>query len=183
MKITLENYTESIEGFCSELSLPEHNAHMAMGIVEEFHELELACGNNDRANQLEELGDIAWYIAMYCKKNSMRFVLLLQRISDIYNTLDVDRCSEFTIHTLSKKELAYKLEPTFDQRESAVWEVLIRFLFALKMTNFNLDLVLQTNFEKLTARYNGKKFDFDRALNRDFNTESEVLERNLNQSI
>jgi hypothetical protein len=132
VEITLQNYEEQVERFCSPLPLPLHNSHMTLGIVEEITtELVKAFSPEkgmDLKNAVEELGDIAWFASQYCRKNGIIFADLLKKSYDMFVANEIifdelEGTNELLLVSVTKKEIAYGKIPTKEQREEAILNI------------------------------------------------------------
>lgn len=132
VEITLQNYEEQVERFCSPLPLPLHNSHMTLGLVEEITtELVKAFSPEkgmDLKNAVEELGDIAWFASQYCRKNGIIFADLLKKSYDMFVADEIifdelEGTDELLIVSVTKKEIAYGNIPTKEQREEAILNI------------------------------------------------------------
>ena len=188
MKITLDNYQETMKSFCSTLPTAQHNAHMAMGVTCELGELSVnfaEANPYDRINVIEESGDASWFLSQYCEENNMNFKIL---VNHTFSMTPEDATKFFealkpafpgsTILDLSKDEMAYGKDVTMKQREDAVIEA-IWFLRETVHSDatLNYEDILQKNYDKLSSRYPNKVFSSDSALNRDLEVERSVLEQ------
>lgn len=149
-------------------------AHMAMGVVSEFGELEDSY--KDRVNFMEELGDMTWYLAGICtlllKKsfsNLSRGVEPMKDDGDEYRSI-------YILADLAKAHLAYGKKMDLNQIEEHVKNILsfIKLMCELKQ-EVDFREVLEKNIAKLKVRY-PDKFDADKALDRDLEAERKALE-------
>ena len=116
----LKQYSKESERTCPDLGSDiANNNHMLMGMVTEVGELVDAYKKHyaygkalDKVNVAEEIGDLLWYVANFCRMN-----------------------------------------------------------------NIDLEEQLDININKLKARY-PRKFDSDKAINRDLSVERKILEGN-----
>lgn len=177
MKITLENYQEAVSKFCSKLPLPQHNSHMTLGIIEEFHEVDAAINADDRPNAVEEFGDLSWYMSQYCRENGLSFAKLTQELLSSWSEMG-KQSTPLDLVNITKKELAYGKTPSQEDRIDAIAKCIHCWLLGMEMVTFRLTIaeILQINYNKLDARYHGRPFSAKAALNRDLAKERKILE-------
>lgn len=163
-------------------------AHAVLGVVTEMHELSEA---TDPLNEIEELGDLAFYVeAMLIVLNDMAPLSRFLRYSDIEaaqkRLATRDAMSTATVEwlDLAKRWVGYGKAPTMSVYELAIEMVALReTVFMSFVGTHGPDMYNQaviTNVKKLMKRYNGIKFDAERAVNRDVVAEREVMEKSLN---
>ena len=75
-----------------------------------------------------------------------------------------------------KKELAYGKEPDMVNVLEESGDMLFYVAGLLNVLKLDTKSVLERNVAKLSARYPGKKFSFEKALNRDLDKERKILE-------
>lgn len=186
--ITLGNYTESIAPYAAELGHLNNDVHFTLGIIEETFETFDAFQNNDFQNVYEELGDIMWYVAMFCKNNNMS---LKEHVE--YVEINLEEYNE----PLAFKKLLYHIKRTFAynaefaqiDRDIAIDNVIAMPLSLIAAINsmetaeqeITLLQILQTNYDKLEARY-GVKFSEESAINRDTDNEAEVMKVSMSEN-
>ena len=180
MKIEVSTYAEHVKLFCKQMPLASHNTHMTLGIIEEIEELMLAVHNNDKVNIVEELGDLFWYLSQYCLANGISFneqvIASLTRLSNNELAAGASSAPFFQLLVITKKEFAY--DKVYSSEERIVALAYVFDFCSYWFTSLELDIenILQTNYDKLSTRYISKAFSNDAAINRDTDTEREVLE-------
>lgn len=78
--MNFNEYQEKSKRTCATLKKDENDLHMVLGMLTEVGELAdvykkyLAYGKEiDRFNVIEELGDLMWYVANFCRMNNIDF--------------------------------------------------------------------------------------------------------------
>lgn len=160
--------------------------HAVLGLVTESHEYLMA---TDKVNAIEEAGDLAFYVtALYQVLNDFSPIneeeldfledeLLAKLKGEELNLNDMH--NEWL--DLAKRWIGYGKPPTMTTT--------VLMAEATAMLNITLPLgmvqmddakeVMITNVRKLMKRYNGIKFDADRAVNRDLFAERVELEKSV----
>lgn len=153
-------------------------AHMALGLTSELGELFSAGENQDRANIIEEHGDLNWFLAGICKIFNFGFTEIINEGLNIKQDEEIPTealTSVFEIADMSKALLAYG-KPVDRAKLRCQLVRLATFLKAIPVEeNFDYLHSLQKNIEKLQARF-PDKFDADKAINRDTDNERKILE-------
>lgn len=153
--------------------------HAVIGILTEVEELlDNHIGDTqDFTNMLEEAGDITWYLAILGReyqldypqitiktKNDNPMKLVLKIIKNTCKLLD-----------MMKKKIYYN--KPIDENNFKTLTTLIMLDLSDYMNTYDIDIEksFDINIEKLKARY-GDKFSSERAINRDLETERNILE-------
>lgn len=188
-KTAIEVLTEvGYEGFVKALynrsgDLSKDFAHAVLGIVTECHEYLTA---TDQVNAIEEAGDLCFYLTA------------LKQVLDDVGTFDesefdklVDAaCTRMDAEgfkvmdefvewlDLAKRWVGYGKAPTMSPTQlMAEAAALVSFVIDKgAASNVDMPVIMVTNVDKLLKRYNGMKFDAERAVNRDLPAERAVLE-------
>lgn len=176
MEINYGNYEELASKTCKDLGTESANIlHMKMGIITEAAEVvdilkkKHAYGKEiDLPHMKEELGDILWYTANYCKFINMDFANVIDNIT--YEPL-YDRSTDFSLYELM--ELVIINATALDI--NSVYDIIDIVLYAIEQLDGTLDEVLTTNIKKLAARY-PEGFSSYYALNRDLNKEKNIID-------
>jgi NTP pyrophosphatase (non-canonical NTP hydrolase) len=175
MEINYNNYEELASTTCKNLETESANIlHMKMGIITEAAEVvdilkkKHAYGKEiDVPHLKEELGDILWYAANYCKFMNMDFANVIDNIS--YEPL-YDRSTDFSLYELM--ELIVINATALDI--NSVYDIIDLTLYAIEQVDGTLDEVLSTNIRKLAARY-PEGFSSFYALNRNLDNEKRII--------
>ena len=155
--------------------------HMAMGVTTELAELldiikkNFAYGKPiDLVHVGEEIGDIYWYLANACNIANIK---PNQGKSVKYNE------GLFWVHTLYDVHTFYDAAQNYMNDQSCINEIkdviewlIIRAEAITKHFNLDRGKILQTNINKLKARY-PDKFTQEKAINRDLTKERQILEQ------
>lgn len=180
--------TVGYEGFVKSLynrtgDLSKDFTHAVLGIITECHEYLTA---TDAVNAVEEAGDLCFYLT------ALKQILdeMSPTDDEAYDNL-CDAAAErmgqegFQIVDtyvewldLAKRWVGYGKAPTMSTTELlAEASSLVSFVIGCGVYGDpDMKTVIVTNVEKLLKRYNGMKFDAERAVQRDLFAEREVLE-------
>lgn len=154
----------------------ENLVHAALGLVTECQELTEACNNSDEINITEELGDLAWYIALLDrtveKQGGFTYSLEYNPCYTIETKLDRTVAN---VADQAKRVYFYGAAPDIEQLTSNL-DMLWTLWFELcHRHDRNPGKVLWLNIGKLRARY-PTKFSGAEALNRDIEAERSIIE-------
>ena len=153
--------------------------HAVIGVLTEVEELlDNHIGDDqDFTNMLEEAGDITWYLAIIGReyqldypqiivkeKNEEPMKLVLKIIKNTCKLLD-----------MMKKKIYYN--KPIDEFTFKTITNLVMLDLSDYMNTYDIDIQksFDVNIAKLKARY-GEKFSSERAINRDLETERNILE-------
>ena len=175
MEINYNNYEELASTTCKNLETESANIlHMKMGIITEAAEVvdilkkKHAYGKEiDVPHLKEELGDLMWYAANYCRFMNMDFANVIDNIT--YEPL-YDRSTDFSLYELM--ELIVINATALDI--NYVYDIIDLTLYAIEQVDGTLDEVLSTNIKKLAARY-PEGFSSFYALNRNLDNEKRII--------
>lgn len=158
--------------------------HSAIGIQTEvgeiFEALFIKKWELDVVNLREEVWDIMWYLAIACKKLDYYDIDL----STEFDTNKYDNYTEYayrmnfeSIELLDsfKKSLFYN--KTFDENmlKDRLKNIFLLWWAFVALLWWDLQSICETNIKKLQARY-PEKFTIEKAVNRDLETERQILE-------
>ncbi len=168
---TQSQKTQSHEFFCDEKT--QQLLHAVMGIITELEEL--IEWDSDEVGKLEEIIDIFWYLAIIGREYNI----------DLPNTHDNNKNDDDIILgmykdsslllDMLKKKIFYNKNISESDFENKTIDIIKKSLNYLDNNNMDINVGFDTNIAKLKARY-GDKFTSDRAINRDLETEREILE-------
>jgi NTP pyrophosphatase (non-canonical NTP hydrolase) len=175
MEINYNNYEELAGSTCKNLGSEVANIlHMKMGIITEAAEVvdilkkkHAYSKEIDYPHLKEELGDILWYAANYCKFMNMDFANVIDNIT--YEPL-YDRSTDFSMYELM--ELIVINATALDI--NSIYDIIDLTLYAIEQVDATLDEVLTTNIKKLAARY-PEGFSSYYALNRNLDNEKRII--------
>ncbi len=153
--------------------------HAVIGILTEVEELlDNHIGDvQDFTNMLEEAGDITWYLAIIGREYQLDYPQLLVRNKNEDPMKLVLKVIKNTCKLLDmmKKKIYYN-KPIDDNLFKTITHVIMLDLSDYMNTyDINIQNSFDVNIAKLKARY-GEKFSSERAINRDLETERNILE-------
>jgi hypothetical protein len=178
-----------------ELPLPQHLLHMGLGVIGEWGELVDAIKKSaiygkplDTVNLTEEVGDVTWYMAGYCKELLVHPAVLQtsldvgikqgiqakEQMTTIFDSasLLMAMAAAASSHAMRLVEVTQPGDPKATQSLSALATVLGIICGALDVDPAD---AMDRNIAKLKQRY-GDKFSVHAALNRNLDAERAVLE-------
>lgn len=167
-------------------------AHAVLGIVTECNEYLDA---KDRVHSIEEAGDGLFYITAMkqvledvygdlltglraTKEEDVEAHFL--KLGDQEDCHEVLRTQSVILLDIAKRWVGYGKAPAAESVPGLLLRCSCLFGFIVEcgpLTSDDFDQVAYVNVEKLLERYNGIKFDAERAVNRDLVAERDVLER------
>jgi NTP pyrophosphatase (non-canonical NTP hydrolase) len=172
---SLKEYQDLAARTCADLGKKKiNNLHMKMGLITELAEAidvykkKIAYKKDiDYVNLQEELiGDVLWYAVNYCRINKINLPSLPEGIleSQKPSYSDVD----YVTHIINMLKLATKPKKN-------ILNIITRIYLLSYYLNFDFYQSLTNNINKLMVRY-PEKFDTEKAINRDLETERKRLE-------
>lgn len=158
--------------------------HATMGILTEVEELlDNHIGKEDSTNILEEVGDITWYIAIIAREYNLDLPenLPLSNEDPMKIVISIIKNTSKLLDAL-KKKIFYNKE--INEESFKQTTIIIMILVQSYMNHFNIDIEksFDINIKKLKSRY-GEKFSSERAINRDLETEREILESRESEEV
>jgi NTP pyrophosphatase (non-canonical NTP hydrolase) len=171
--------------FFSEEKRDQYLLHAVIGVLTEVEEL-IQNSNSEKpdlTNLLEEVGDITWYLAIIGREMDINwfgentYQPMSNLIKSIPPTTHLMSIVEHSCGLLDflKKKLYYNKpidDVSFRFRACCLFHSVAAYLI---VNNLDPSKVFEVNISKLKARY-GEKFSTERAINRDLETEREILE-------
>lgn len=160
--------------------------HAILGVATEVNEIYDGVENKknteiDAVNILEEMGDVAWYLAIaYDELGTFDISPLNSEITEVDKSPLIElrkASSELLDHT--KKVLFYAKPLDIELINDNFTKIAGYLAESIVMCNGEVEKVLTTNINKLKARY-PEKFSEDKAENRNLANERAVLEDGLN---
>lgn len=154
--------------------------HAKLGLIDEMGEIASCIKKNvgygkeiDLVNLKEEIGDFIYFLQRYMEEINSPFNIDFDKCysysgSHIHNKLSIDAVLELDLY---KAELiSYVTDYALKGTVSTIKTLVIK-------NNLNISDILQTNINKLKARY-GEELEFtqDKAVNRNLENERKVLE-------
>jgi hypothetical protein len=155
----------------------ENLLHGISGVITELQEL---LDWNDDVNKKEEVADIFWYIALLDRELDLN--LKIPTYSTEFTQIGNDALIIQSFKTSSilldflKKKIFYNKNidvNIFSNQTRNLFQSMCIFCY---INDINIESILDTNIEKLKARY-GEKFSSDRAINRNLEKERMILEQ------
>ena len=175
---------------CKELPPEEHIMHMALGIAGEMGEIIDALKKHhiygkilDQANIVEEVGDVAYYVAGLLSMTPE----LLETLEDGQLTVDLETLAtaqQHTLHSVLSLNLGFAtiLEDIVDPIDEGFVDHVEGCVYTLHalvlLLNIDLEQALDINIAKLAKRYGDKYSDYN-AINRDLTAERKILEEGV----
>ena len=155
----------------------ENLLHGVSGVITELEEL---LGWNDEVNKKEEVADVFWYIALLDRELDLNLEIPnyekgITQLTSQTLIIQSFKTSSLLLDFL-KKKLFYNKSidiDAFSNESKSLFETMCTFC---KVNNIDVKSILDTNIEKLKARY-GEKFSSDRAINRNLEKERMILEK------
>lgn len=177
---------------CKELPLPDHINHMALGVTGEMGEiidqLKKAYIYNkplDQVNIVEEVGDVAWYVAGFVAKFGTAEYMEQVPEAHAADEEAIVKAKARVTHSILGISHAFsdvmgEIQTAVEQGNTRVAkrgsEVLCAILYALsRLLDVDLEQAYDVNIAKLAKRYGDKYSDYA-AQNRDLAGERAVLE-------
>lgn len=169
----LSEKTLSTEFHCG--SQVENLLHGVIGILTELEEL---LDWNDEVNKKEEVADVFWYLALLDRELSLNLDII-QNKNEMYQI----RNETLILQTLKssclaldhlKKKLYYNRAIDLKNFADLINDIQLNMCTFCTLNEINVEEILNTNIEKLKARY-GEKFSSEKAINRNLELERTIL--------
>ena len=123
----------------------------------------------DEVNIKEELGDVMWYCAIHIREHEIDpYSIKPYGYKDIYDKMASDKDDKLEVYQMMIDDLISTNPRSLQSIFYTVYAIADYF-------KFDLDDILQTNINKLKARF-PHKFTSEKALNRDLEKERQILE-------
>lgn len=175
--LVMSEKTMSTEFYCDKKD--ERLLHAVIGVLTEIEELlDNHIGDKqDDTNRLEEAGDVCWYLAIIGREMNLEYPQLIVKTKNDNPMKLVLKIVKNTCKLLDmmKKKLYYN--KPIDESQFKTITTLVMLDVSDYMNTYDIDIEksFDVNIDKLKARY-GDKFSSDRAINRDLETERNILE-------
>jgi len=174
-----ESIVDPIEGLESRM------LHGLIGLCTESGELldamkkHLYYGKDlDTVNMLEEIGDLCWYLAIICDVSGLDFAVQIEKAIE-FKVIKQEKRSLLSVCAELNAVCAGNLVTYTSSGQPHVIKPLFSLIDELVAGLDGMwEEICEKNISKLKARY-GDKFDAHKALNRDLETEREILEGNI----
>ena len=157
----------------SELKYSLNELHCVIGIVTEIHEYGIAIDTQDMVNAAEEIGDALWYVANMENIKSIKPENLQDNIIVEWDMGLFDLSQELL--DIYKKKVFYRTNKHDDKIGKYLNTIKVMLFEMCKVYGFDSGKILQTNIDKLMARY-PEKFNTHDADNRNLKKERNILE-------
>ena len=175
--LELSEKTLSTQFHCEERE--QRLLHAVIGVLTEVEELlDNHIGDEqDSTNRLEESGDVCWYLALIGREMNLDYPQLLVKTKNDDPMKLVLKIVKNTCKLLymMKKKLYYN--KPIDENLFKTITTLVMLDVSDYMNTYDIDIEksFDVNIDKLKARY-GDKFSSEKAINRDLETERNILE-------
>jgi len=180
-----EEYIKKAVKTCAILpTIEDDNNHMLVGMLTEIGELADIYKKNlaykkdiDVVNAKEELGDLCWYVSNFCNFHDITPELNFKTHSILYK--DYDNITRTLMMAEAIRPIRYGLNtnPKYNILFGAISDILTHIFDFCLFNSFDLEEILDTNIEKLEARYPEKFFTEERADKRNLKKERDILEK------
>lgn len=177
------------------LPMHEHLVHMGMGIVGEFGEIIDAMKKVsiydkavDPIHLMEEVGDVAWYLACYCEELQVHPAFIQTAFDKGFQDgtgaklqqpmTSIMKCETVLVVAVAAGGAVVNLLDAVPASENVMQTMaaLSQALgFSCAIMDVDITVALERNIAKLKDRYGGK-FSEASALNRDLENERQTLE-------
>jgi len=163
-----------------DLGKSDNLIHAAIGIATEIGELKEAY---DDVNKKEELGDIYWYMAILWREMDLTwdspFIETESTTIDFLSYAECLNALDFYSKALldQVKRVKFYSMPLENFKTEIIYEISIRLTHLLNRSEFQFEPILETNINKLRARF-PDKFNSTDALHRDLEKERKILTGN-----
>lgn len=188
-----DGYGQFVQGLFNRTGdISKDFTHAVLGIMTECHEYTNAI---DDVHAIEEAGDQLFFVTAlkivvseHLGEAAFRELSRksAERLDETLQTWDGQPVSDVLLDQsvfamdVCKRWVGYGKEPTQGQLQELVCRLVAVCGVALESGKFwplDFDQVQKVNVEKLLERYNGTRFNADRAVNRDLANERATLER------
>jgi NTP pyrophosphatase (non-canonical NTP hydrolase) len=175
--LELSEKTLSTQFHCDEKE--QRLLHAVIGVLTEVEELlDNHIGDEqDDTNRLEESGDVCWYLAIIGREMDLDYPQLIVKTKNDNPMKLVLKIVKNTCKLLDmlKKKLYYN--KPIDENLFKTITTLVMLDVSDYMNTYDIDIEksFDVNIDKLRARY-GDKFSSEKAINRDLETERNILE-------
>lgn len=160
--------------------------HAVMGILTEVEELldnhishNGKEANLDPTNILEEVGDVTWYLAIIGRMYDIKPTdnIIVAKVGEPMNIILATIKESCKLLDMLKKKLYYNKPINEDDFTNSSKLIMMFIQDYMNHFDINIQSSFDINIAKLKARY-GEKFSSERAINRDLETERNILEGN-----
>jgi len=175
--LELSEKTLSTQFHCEERE--QRILHAVIGVLTEVEELlDNHIGDEqDITNMLEEAGDITWYLAIIGREMDLDYPQLIVKTKNDNPMKLVLKIVKNTCKLLDmmKKKLYYNKPIDENLFKTITHLVMLDVSDYMNTYDIDIEKSFDVNIDKLKARY-GDKFSSEKAINRDLETERNILE-------
>jgi len=191
--LPLAEKTLSTQFNCSEES-NQKLLHSCIGSLTEIQEILenyengiLITDSNKQGSVAEESADIFWYLSILFRELNIQ-IIEKEEHSFILDEFNVNRPFDLLLEFIKenlklldilKKKIYYNKDMNIEVVKKLSINMFYLLNYYCEKNNTNVSDILDKNINKLKARY-GEKFSSERAINRDLETEREILEKGSN---
>lgn len=155
----------------------ENLLHGVIGVLTELEEL---LSWNDEVNKKEEVADVFWYIALLDRELNigLEITKFEKEFTQIKNQALIVQAlkQSCTLLDYLKKKIYYNKDISINDFSKMTENLFGTMCVFCHHNDINIQNILDTNIEKLKARY-GEKFSSDKAINRNLDKERLILEQ------
>lgn len=175
--LELSEKTLSTEFHIKEDEKLQRVLHGIIGLATEIEELlDNYTTSMDEINMLEELGDLTWYLAIIHREYPKgKRTIIRQEPLDAFNCVIMLNKNVLKLLDMMKKKIYYNKDINVQIFDDLVLLVEDDIHWLANHYGLKVEDICQVNIDKLKARY-GEKFSSERAINRDLDTERNILE-------
>ena len=153
--------------------------HAVIGVLTEVEELldNHIGAEQDDTNRLEEVGDVCWYLAIIGREMDLDYTQLIVKTKNDNPMKLVLKIVKNTCKLLDmmKKKLYYNKPIDENLFKTITHLVMLDVSDYMNTYDIDIEKSFDVNIDKLKARY-GDKFSSEKAINRDLETERNILE-------
>jgi NTP pyrophosphatase (non-canonical NTP hydrolase) len=156
-------------------------------ILENYENGLLITDSNKQGSVAEESADIFWYLSILFRELNIQ-IIEKEEHSFILDKFNVNRPFDLLLEFIKenlklldilKKKIYYNKDMNIEVVKKLSINMFYLLNYYCEKNNTNVSDILDKNINKLKARY-GEKFSSERAINRDLETEREILEKGSN---
>jgi NTP pyrophosphatase (non-canonical NTP hydrolase) len=152
--------------------------HAVTGVLTEIDELlDNNVGDEDIVNVEEEVGDLLWYCAIIGRELQIDYRQLIVSKKFLDPQESILKITKLSLKLLDplKKKLFYNKPIDFENFKTIASLLMLHISDYVNFYDINIEQCFDKNIAKLKARY-GDKFSSEMAINRDLQTERNILE-------
>ena len=156
-------------------------------ILENYENGLLITDSNKQGSVAEDSADIFWYLSILFRELNIQ-IIEKEEHSFILDKFNVNRPFDLLLEFIKenlklldilKKKIYYNKDMNIEVVKKLSINMFYLLNYYCEKNNTNVSDILDKNINKLKARY-GEKFSSERAINRDLETEREILEKGSN---